>query len=157
MPLCHSLGHQFLLRVKQIVASSRQAWAFSRDGALPFSKFFRHVSKRIQYQPVRMVGGLVVVCLVLGLLGLITNAAANALFSLFIASNYLSWGMPILCRLIWGQDRFRPGEFYTGKLSKPIAWISVFYLLFGISLSMFPITGPNPTRKYLHLTLVRIV
>lgn len=129
------------------MAASRQAWAFSRDGALPFSAFFRHVSKRIQYQPVRMVCGLVVVCLILGLLCLINNAAANALFSLFVASNYLSWGTPIFCRLVWGQDRFRPGEFYTGRYSKPIAWVAVIYLLFGIILSMFPSGGPDPARE----------
>lgn len=138
----------------KIVAASRQAWAFSRDGALPFSTFFRHVSKRISYQPVRVVCGLVALCLVLGLLCLIDSAAANALFSLFVASNYLSWGMPIFCRLVWGQNRFRPGQFYTGALSKPIACISVVYLMFGIMLSMFPTTGPKPSREYhLYLTL----
>jgi len=93
-----------------------------------------------------MICGLAVICLILGLLCLINNAASNALFSLFVASNYLSWGMPIFCRLVWGQDRFYPGEFYTGRLSKPIAWIAVIYLLFGVILSMFPTTGPNPSR-----------
>lgn len=86
-------------------------------------------------------------CLILGLLCLINNAATNALFSLFVASNYLSWGTPIFCRLVWGQERFYPGEFYTGRLSKPIAWIAVGYLLFGVVLSMFPNGGPNPSRK----------
>ena len=93
-----------------------------------------------------MICGLAVICLILGLLCLINSAASNALFSLFVASNYLSWGMPIFCRLVWGQDRFYPGEFYTGRFSKPIACIAVIYLLFGVILSMFPTTGPNPSR-----------
>ena len=93
-----------------------------------------------------MICGLVIACLILGLLSLINSAAANALFSLFVASNYLSWGTPIFCRLVWGQDRFTPGEFYTGRLSRPIAWIAVVFLVFGVILSMFPTTGPNPTR-----------
>jgi amino acid transporter len=136
---------QFLIGLSLLVAASRQAWAFSRDGALPFSGFFRHISKRIKYQPVRVICGLVVVCLMLGLLCLINSAATNALFSLFIASNYLSWGTPIFCRIFWGQDQFRPGEFYTGRLSKPIAYVAVVYLLFGVVLSMFPAEGPNPS------------
>jgi amino acid transporter len=136
---------QFLIGLGLTVAASRQAWAFSRDGALPFSGFFRHVSKRIQYQPVRMIGGIVVVSIILGLLCLIDSAAANALFSLFVASNYLSWGTPIFCRLVWGQSRFQPGEFYTGRFSKPIATVAVVYLLFGVVLSMFPTEGPSPT------------
>ncbi|KAJ5701149.1 hypothetical protein N7488_008697 [Penicillium malachiteum] len=145
---------QYLIGLSLIVAASRQAWAFSRDGALPFSTFFRHVSKRIQYQPVRMICGLVVVSLILGLLCLINSAATNALFSLFVASNYLSWGTPIFCRLVWGQERFRPGEFYTGRFSKPIAWIAVVYLLFGVILSMFPTSGPNPTPADMNYTVV---
>jgi amino acid transporter len=139
---------QFLIGLSLIVAASRQAWAFSRDGALPFSGFFRHVSKRIQYQPVRMLCGIVAVSIVLGLLCLIDTAAANALFSLFVASNYLSWGTPIFCRLVWGRDRFQPGEFYTGRFSKPIASVAVVYLLFGVVLSMFPTEGPNPSRTF---------
>jgi hypothetical protein len=95
-----------------------------------------------------MICGLIVVCLILGLLCLINNAATNALFSLFVASNYLSWGMPIFCRVFWGGNRFQPGEFYTGRFSKPIAWIAVVYLLFGVVLSMFPTAGPNPSRTY---------
>lgn len=95
-----------------------------------------------------MICGLVVISIVVGLLCLINNAAANALFSLFVASNYLSWGMPIFCRLVWGQERFIPGEFYTGRFSKSIGCISVVYLAFGVVLSMFPTTGPNPSGKF---------
>lgn len=98
-----------------------------------------------------MIIGLVVICLILGLLCIINNAATNALFSLFVASNYLSWGMPIFCRLVWGEHRFKPGEFYTGRFSRPIAWIAVLYLLFGVVLSMFPNAAPNPGRTCLFL------
>lgn len=133
----------------QMIASSRQSWAFSRDGALPFSRFFRHVSKRIQYQPVRMVFGVATAAVVLGLLCLINNAAANALFSLAVAGNDLAWAMPIFCRLVWGGDRFRPGAFHTGWLSKPIAVTAVVYMVFVITLCMFPTQGPNPSGAFL--------
>ncbi|GES59912.1 GABA permease [Aspergillus terreus] len=145
---------QFLIGLSLIVAASRQAWAFSRDGALPFSGYFRHVSKRIRYQPVRAIVGLVAVCIVFGLLCLINSVAANALFSLFVASNYVAWGTPILCRLIWGKTRFTPGEFYTGRFSRPIAVVAVLWLAFGLVLSMFPSTGPSPGPKDMNYTIV---
>ncbi|KAJ5433469.1 uncharacterized protein N7458_012625 [Penicillium daleae] len=145
---------QYLIGLSLLVAASRQAWAFSRDGAFPFSNFFRQISRRFQYQPVRMIIGLVVICLILGLLCIINNAATNALFSLFVASNYLSWGMPIFCRLVWGEHRFKPGEFYTGRFSRPIAWIAVLYLLFGVVLSMFPNAAPNPGPPDMNYTVV---
>lgn len=86
------------------------------------------------------------IVIIFGLLCLINNAAALALFSLFVASNYVAWGTPILCRLIWGQERFKPGEFYTGWLSKPIAIVAIAWLGFGLLLSMFPSTTPTPGR-----------
>jgi len=84
----------------------------------------------------------------LGLLCLIDNAAATALFSLCVAGNNLAWGIPIFCRLVWGQKKFKPGPFYTGDLwSKVISWTAIAFLCFGIMLAMFPVGGPNPTRK----------
>lgn len=103
-----------------------------------------------------MICGLVVTSLVLGLLCLINNAAANALFSLFVASNYLSWGMPIFCRLVWGQERFIPGEFYTGLFSKAIGCVAVVYLAFGVVLSMCPTTGPNPSGEFVSFDYSRL-
>lgn len=34
---------QYLMGLSILVAASRQMWAFSRDGALPFSPFFRPI------------------------------------------------------------------------------------------------------------------
>ncbi|KAE8364946.1 amino acid permease-domain-containing protein [Aspergillus caelatus] len=138
----------------QVIAASRQSWAFSRDGALPFSSFFRKVSKKIRYQPVRMIWGVVVSAVIVGLLCIINSAASNALFSLAVAGNDLAWMMPILCRLVWGQDRFHPGEFYTGRFSKPIAVVAIVYLVFAIILCMFPTMGPDPTSQDMNYTVV---
>lgn len=146
---------QFLMGISILVAASRQAWAFSRDGALPFSSFFRHISKKMGYIPVRTTLGCAFLAAVLGLLCLIAPAAAAALFSLAVAGNNLAWGTPILCRLIWGQKKFSPGSIYTGdKFSRPIAWIACLFLVFGILLSMFPVGGPNPTAETMNYTCV---
>lgn len=102
----------------------------------------------MRYQPVRMVCGVIVASAIIGLLCLIDEAAANALFSLAVAGNDLAWLTPILARLLWGNDRFVPGEFYTGRyLSKPIGWVAVIYMMFVIVLSMIPTEGPNPSRE----------
>ncbi|KAJ5533942.1 hypothetical protein N7527_000196 [Penicillium freii] len=148
---------QFFMGLSIVLAASRQNWAFARDGALPFSSFFRKVSQRkfMRYQPVRMVCGIVVASVLIGLLCLIDEAAASALFSLAVAGNDLAWLTPILARLLWGGDRFIPGEFYTGKyLSKPIGWVAVIYMMFVIVLTMIPTEGPNPTPQTMNYTVV---
>ena len=40
---------QSLMGLSILVAASRQTWAFSRDGALPFSSFFRPISQKFVY------------------------------------------------------------------------------------------------------------
>ncbi|KAJ5624811.1 hypothetical protein N7510_001120 [Penicillium lagena] len=46
------------------------------------------------------------------------------------------------------------GGFYTGRLSKSIAYVSVAYLVFGVILSMFPTMGPNPSPSDMNYTVV---
>jgi amino acid transporter len=146
---------QFLMGLSILVAASRQSWAFSRDGALPFSSFFRKISVRAGYIPLRAVWGCAFLGAILGLLSLIAPAAAQALFSLAVAGNNLAWGLPIFCRIVWGQHKFKPGPFYTGdRFSVPIAWTAIVFLVFGIFLSMFPVGGPDPTPQSMNYTVV---
>lgn len=145
---------QFLMGLSILVAVSRQSWAFSRDGALPFSRFIRVISVRLGYIPFRAVWFCVALAAVLGLLSLIAPAAAQALFSLAVAGNNVAWGTPILCRLVWGQKKFKPGPVYTGRYSIPIAWTAIVFLCFGTLLSMFPVGGPNPTPASMNYTVV---
>jgi len=146
---------QFLMGLSITVAASRQAWAFSRDGALPFSKFFRPISQKLGFIPLRTIWGCVFLGVILGLLSLIAPAAAQALFSLAVAGNNLAWGVPIFARVVWGQRKFKPGPFYTGdRFSIPIAWSAIVFLAFGIILSMFPVGGPDPTASTMNYTVV---
>ncbi|CAK7266658.1 GABA-specific high-affinity permease [Sporothrix epigloea] len=145
---------QYLMGVSMVVAASRQVWAFSRDGALPFSRYFRKINKSLGYIPLHTIWGCVVVAVLIGLLCLIAPAAASALFSLTVTGNNLAWGTPILARIIWGNARFQPGAFYTGRFSKPIAIASVIFLVFGIALCMFPSGGPDPNPQSMNYTIV---
>ncbi|CAK7266605.1 GABA-specific high-affinity permease [Sporothrix epigloea] len=145
---------QYLMGVSILVAASRQAWAFSRDGALPLSTYFRKINKTLGYIPLHTIWGCVVVAVLLGLLCLIAPAAASALFSLAVAGNNMAWGLPIFSRLMWGGERFQPGAFYTGRFSKPIAVFSVVFLVYGIILCMFPSSGPDPNPQSMNYTVV---
>lgn len=140
--------------VSILVAASRQSWAFSRDGALPFSTFFRPISKTFGYIPLRTTIGCAILAAVLGLLCLIAPAAAAALFSLAVAGNNLAWGIPIFARAVWGRNKFTPGPFYTGRFSMPIAFVAILFLILGIVICMFPVGGPNPTPETMNYTVV---
>lgn len=140
---------QFLMGLSILVAASRQSWAFSRDGALPFSSWLRKVSQPFGFIPLHAIWGCALLASVLGLLCLIAPAAAQGLFSLMIAGNNVAYILPIFSRIWWGQRKFKPGPFYTGDLfSVPIAWTAIIFLVFGTTLSMFPTGGPHPTREF---------
>ena len=145
---------QFLMGLSIIVAASRQSWAFSRDGALPFSSFLRVISERMGFIPLRAIWACAISAIVMGLLSLIAPVAAQALFSLAAAGNNLAWGIPIFSRLVWGQKKFQPGPFYTGRFSIPLGWTAVVFLIFGIVIACFPVGGPDPAPQTMNYTVV---
>lgn len=112
---------QFTMGLSILGAASRQSWAFSRDGALPFSTFFRPISKQFGYIPLRAIWGCVFLAAVLGLLCLIAPAAASALFSLSVAGNNLAWGIPIFSRVVWGQKKFSQDLSTQAIASQPLS------------------------------------
>lgn len=145
---------QWLMGISILVAASRQSWAFSRDGALPFSSYFNKISKRFGYIPLRAVWGCAISACILGLLCLIATAAASALFSLCVAGNNLAWFTPIFARIFWGREKFVPGPFYTGKLSVPIAIAACVFLVFSTLLAMMPFSGPSVNKETMNYTVV---
>ncbi|KAF3177185.1 GABA-specific high-affinity permease [Orbilia oligospora] len=146
--------NQWLMGASVLVAASRQSWAFSRDGALPFASFFNKISKEFGYVPVRTIWGCAGCSGILGLFSLIAPAAASALFSIGVVGNHLAWFMPIFARIVWGRDKFIPGPFYTGGLSIPIAVVACIFLIFSILTAWMPIDGPNVTPQNMNYAIV---
>ncbi len=129
---------QFFMSASALTATSRQVWAFSRDDGLPFSWFIKVVHKELKV-PLRATIVCALFSLVIGLLILAGPVAANALFSIGIIGNYLSWSTPQVLRLISGNGSFKPGCFYLGDRSSPIVvTISIFSQYLIMILSFFP-------------------
>ncbi|GAV55425.1 hypothetical protein ZYGR_0AV00560 [Zygosaccharomyces rouxii] len=129
---------QFLMGASSMTAASRQIWAFARDDGMPLSNILKKVDPKFHVPFYAAIcSGLM--SLLLGLLILIDDAAAEALFSLAIAGNYLAWLTPNFLRLTWGRDVFRPGPFYLGKFWSPLVnWTTVIFMAFIIIMVMFP-------------------
>lgn len=146
---------QWFMGLSICVAGSRQAWAFSRDGALPFSSILRVVNHKLGV-PIRALWFMVVVGIVLGLLCIVDTAATAALFSLTIASNSLAWLLPIFARAFFNIDTFKPGPFYMGNItSRIVGMFASIYLIFVICiLAMWPTSGPNPSPELMNYTCV---
>lgn len=118
--------HQTHFTYTQMLASSRQTFAFARDGGLPFSRYIYRVNPYTK-GPLVGVWLAALVALLLGLLAFAGPAAISAVFSLAVAGQNLAYSIPILARITSAQ-KFIPGPFCLGKLVRPSAMTCVPFL-----------------------------
>jgi len=96
----------------QVLATSRQCFAFSRDGALPFSGILYRVNNYTR-TPVNTVWFSVVMATLFGALTFPGAQATNAVFAVSIAALYVAYAIPIMACFVFDND-FKPGPFDLG-------------------------------------------
>jgi len=149
---CIAVG-QFLMGIESTIALSRQTFAFSRDKALPFSRFIYRINPRTQ-TPVNAVWIAAFLSFLLGLLAFAGPVAIGAIFSLAVGGQYIAYSLPIAARFMFKND-FEPGPFSLGKLSLPIGVSAVICMVFIIIVFCFP-AAPDPngqTMNYMAVVL----
>lgn len=119
-----------------VLAASRQAFAFSRDGALPFSSVLYRINGFTR-TPVNTVWFCCAVSILLGLLAFAGEQAIGAVFSLSVVGLYVAYGIPIAARFAF-ENEFKPGPFSLGRWSLPSAVISVVWMTFMGIVFLFP-------------------
>ncbi|KAF7376941.1 putative amino-acid permease C11D3.08c [Mycena sanguinolenta] len=141
----------FMCGVSLLTASSRQTFAFSRDGALPYSRFLYKIN-RYTGTPVRCVWLSAICAILLGLITFAGSEATAALFTLGVVGQYIAYSIPITARYLGGQN-FKRGPFHLGLFSKPVAVVAVLWMWFMTVVLMFP-TVPDPTAQTMNYTVV---
>ncbi|KIK52793.1 hypothetical protein GYMLUDRAFT_207812 [Collybiopsis luxurians FD-317 M1] len=134
-----------------LLASSRQTFAFSRDGALPFSKVLYHMNATTA-TPVYCVLFSGFIACILGLLSFAGTAAIGAIFSMGVVCQYICYLTPIVLQLFFGK-KFSPGPFSLGNASFLVSGLAVAFMVFMIVVLMFP-TAPAPTASSMNYTVV---
>jgi len=142
---------QFLMGSSMMTACSRQIFAFSRDGGLPFSRYLYRMNKYTQ-TPVNCVWFAAFISLLLGLLAFAGPAAIGAIFTLVVTGQYIAYSIPILCRFYGGVE-WVPGPFTLGKFGFPVAMIAVLWMAFSVIILVFP-TTPAPVGATMNYTIV---
>lgn len=99
---------QFFVGQGCTVASSRVVYAYSRDGALPGSKWWKKVNNRTK-TPVNAVWFVLTIDALLGLLMFASPVAIGAVFSIGAIAQYMAFSFPIALKLFVVGDKFKPG------------------------------------------------
>lgn len=148
---CLIISVEYMVASNCLLVGSRQTFAFSRDGAIPFSRYLYRIN-RYTGTPVNTVWFDTICSLVIGLLTFISTEAINAVFSIAVTASYIAYMTPITTRFAF-KNNFKPGPFHLGKLSLPVAVIAVVWMVFMIIVFLFP-PNPQPTTQEMNYTVV---
>lgn len=110
------------------IAATRVLFAYSRDGAIPGSRYWSRVSESTK-TPVWATWAILTVSALLGLLMFASPAAIGAVFSIGVIAQYTAFTMPVALKLFFDPHnrRFRPGPWNLGRLSKPLGAVAVVW------------------------------
>ena len=148
------IGAQLFCGMSSVTANSRMIYAFSRDGALPGSKFWHHINPKTR-TPTNAIWLAAGGALILGLPYLWNSTAYAAVTSIATIGLYVAYVIPTLLRLRLGSAFVR-GPWHLGRWSRPIGIISVIWVAFITVLFMLPTTSPI-TRDNFNYTVVAVV
>jgi len=122
------IGAQFFCGMSSVTANSRMLYAFSRDGAVPFSNFWHHVSKKSRV-PVRSAWFGAVGAFILAVPYLWSAVAYFAVVSIAVIGLYIAYLTPVFLRRI-NPKAFVPGPYKLGWYGPIINWIAIIWVVF---------------------------
>ncbi|CAM6127845.1 unnamed protein product [Calypogeia fissa] len=131
----------WLCGMSAVTTNSRMVFAFSRDGAMPFSKVWHSVDGR--EVPIKAVWLSVIMGLVIALPSLGSAVAFQAMVSLVGVGFFVSYALPVFCRITFARNTFVPGPFHLGKrLSLFVGWVGVIWVAALVVLLCLPVAYP---------------
>jgi amino acid permease (GABA permease) len=143
---------QFFCGMASVTANSRMAYAFSRDGALPGSRWWRRVNPRTG-TPTNSIWLCVACSTLLVLPSLWNSAAYAAATSIAVIGLYLAYVTPVLLRR--RNPDFRVGVWNLGRWSAPVGWTAIVWVGLICVLFLLPTTAPV-TVSNLNYTIVAV-
>jgi len=137
------IGAMLFCGLANMTSNTRQIFAFSRDGAMPGSRWWHSVSSRTR-TPVKAVWLAAACSLVLVIPGWWSHTAFTAIVSVNVVGLFLAYAVPIYLRLRLSD--FERGPWHLGRWSKPVGAVAVVWILVSNVLFMLPHASPiTPT------------
>ncbi len=146
---------QLFCGMSSVTANSRMIYAFSRDGALPFSNFWHKVNPRTR-TPTNAIWLAAAGALILGLPYLGNSVAYYAVTSIAVIGLYVAYVLPTFLRLRLGAE-FQRGPWHLGRWSRPIGIIAVTWVCIITILFMLPTLYPPDTWANFNYTVIAVV
>ncbi|KIV86958.1 hypothetical protein PV11_02532 [Exophiala sideris] len=118
------------------MSAQRVTYAISRDHVLPFSSFFRKLSKRKMPVNAALLVCAVSIAVTTAVIG--SSVAFSAITATATISTNFSYLFPIIARQTIGRKTFVPAKWNLGKFSAPLATIASLYIMFLFIVLLLP-------------------
>ena len=122
--------------LSSITSNSRMLFAFSRDGALPGSKWLHVVSKKYR-TPARAIWVAAIIAFIPALAQFPVPAVYSIVVAISVIGLYVSYVIPVLLALIY-PNRWKPGPWNLGRYWPVVAWVAVIWVAFISVVLMLP-------------------
>ncbi|CAF1544426.1 unnamed protein product [Adineta steineri] len=135
------IGIQFFAAIGSLTATSRCLYAFSRDGAVPASKFWSRINKQYGIP----LYALLLSTVVQGLLVFIyfgSSAAFNAFTGVSTICLSASYGLPIVILVFRGRHLVNNAPFSLGKFGYVINIVTILWILLAMVIFSMPTSIP---------------
>ncbi|WP_194923432.1 amino acid permease [Catenulispora pinisilvae] len=138
------IGSMLFCGLANLTSNSRQIFAFSRDGAMPGSKWWRTVRNGT---PVNAVWFAAVGAFVLAVPSLWSTTAFPAIVSINVIGLFGSYGIAIW---LWLRRRgdFERGPWNLGRFSVPVARVAITWVVFSSILFLLPQVSPITAKTF---------
>jgi len=133
------IGSMLFCGLANMTSNTRQIFAFSRDGAMPGSRWWHSVSARTR-TPVKAVWLAAACSMALVIPGWWSHTAFTAIVSVNVVGLFLAYGVPIFLRL--RLNNFQPGPWSLGRYGKLIGSVAVTWIVISNVLFMLPQASP---------------
>ena len=138
-----SIVAQFFCGMASVTANSRMIYAFSRDGALPGSKYWHRINPRTR-TPTNSIWLGVTLSAIVGLLSIYQkggfSTAFFALTGICVIGLYIAYGIPIYLRIT--NPAFQTGPWNLKGRHKLVGWTALAWIAFITILFFGPVFRP---------------
>jgi len=149
------IGAQFYCGMSSVTANSRMIYAFSRDGAVPFSKFWHRINPRTR-TPTNSIWLAAVGAFILALPYLYSSVAYAAVTSIAVIGLYVAYVAPVFLRVRAGS-KFQEGPWTLGRWSRPIGITATIWVIFISILFMLPQAQPININTFNYTPIVFLI
>ncbi|KAG2264518.1 hypothetical protein Bca52824_071597 [Brassica carinata] len=136
----------FFCGMSSVTSNSRMAYAFSRDGAMPFSPLWHKVNSREVPVNAVWLSASISFCMALTSLGSIV--AFQAIVSIATIGLYIAYALPIFLRVTLSRKTFVAGPFSLGRYGMVVGWVAVIWVATISVLFSLPVAYPITARHW---------